>query len=111
MSEPVTYIQGSDLPDLTIEWRDRNGALIQFQSVAHTFDLKVGHPGQAADLTKSTGFTGADTAPNVTVQWATTGELNTLTPGTYQADLTATRSGDGKQRKLRFPLVVLPAIS
>lgn len=105
-----SYIQGADLPDLTFEWRDRNGTLIDF-STGHTFVLKLGTPGAAATLTKSTGITGAATVPNVTVAWATSGELNTLTPGVYTLDLIATRTSDSKQRVLRNALTVHAAQS
>jgi hypothetical protein len=111
MSKPLEWIQGADLPDLTVEWRDRLNNLVAFGSVAHTFSLKVGTPGQAAVMTKTTGITGADTAPNVTIAWAAAAELNTLTPGHYDAELTATRTSDSKQRILRFALTVLPPIS
>jgi hypothetical protein len=107
----VEYIQGADLPDFAVEWADRDGAPILFGSIAHTFELKIGRRGNPATLTKSTGITGADTSPNVTVAWSTSGELNTLAVGTYDADLIATRTSDGKQRKLRFRLVVLPAVT
>lgn len=103
--ESFTYTQGAELPDLTIEWRDSAGALINFAS-GWTFVLKVGTPGSAADLSKSTGITGASTAPNVTVAWATSGELNTLTPASYPAQLIATRTSDSKDRVLEFNLVV-----
>lgn len=109
LSAPA-YIQGSDLPDLTITWRDSTGAILQYGS-GHTFELKLGTPGSAAVITKTTGITGANTDPNVTIAWATSGELNTLTPGVYTADLTATRTSDSKQRKLRFQLPVYPAIT
>lgn len=107
----LTYIQGADLPDAAIEWRDRNKQVIAFGSVPHTFALRVGEPGQAAVMTKTTGITGADAAPNVTFAWAATQELNTLAAGTYTADLIATRTSDSRQRKLRFELVVLPAVA
>lgn len=107
---PVAYVQGSDLPDLTFEWRDRSGALIDFSS-GYTFVLKVGTPGSAADVTKSAGITGAATAPNVTVAWATAGELNALVPGVYALHLIATRTSDSKQRFLEDQLTVRPAIS
>jgi hypothetical protein len=105
-----SYIQGADLPDLTFEWRDSTGALINFSS-GYTFVLKLGTPGSAATLTKSTTITGAATSPNVTVAWATSGELNTLTPGVYTLDLIATRTSDSKQRFLRDSLTVHAAQS
>ena len=106
----VSYVQGADLPDLTFTWRDRAGALIDFSS-GYTFVLKVGTPGSAASLTKSTGITGAATDPNVTVAWATSGELNTLAPGVYSLHLVATRTSDSKQRVLEDRLTVKPAIT
>lgn len=105
------YVQGAELPSITFDWEDSNGDLIHFGSVAHTFTLKIGEPGQAALLTKTTGITGADTSPNVTIDWAASGELNTLTSGSHSGDLIATRTSDGRQRILRFVLPVLPAVS
>lgn len=104
------YIQGSDLPDLGLEWRDANGSIIDYSS-GHTFVVKVGVPGSTALITKSTGITGAATAPNVTITWATSGELNTLTPGIYDADVAATRVADSKQRFMRFQIRVDAAIA
>lgn len=93
----TSYTQGADLPDLALAWKDRNGALIDF-SVAHTYELKIGYPGSTALVTKTTGFAGAATNPNLVVQWATTNELNTLVPGNYYVQIKATRTSDGKQR-------------
>lgn len=108
--ETASYIQGADLPDLGFELRDEDGNLLQLAS-GHTFELKVGQPGSAATLMKTTGITGANTAPNVTVAWATSGELNTITPGFYYLDLTVTRTSDSKHRKFRFGLTVNDAIT
>ena len=99
------YIQGSDLPDLAISWRDRDGTLHDFSS-GWTFELKVGDPGSAAILTKTDGITGAATAPNLTIAWATSGELNNLTPGVHHCQLTATRTADSKHRRKSFQLKV-----
>jgi hypothetical protein len=104
------YIQGSDLPDLAITWKDRNDAVIDF-STGHTFSLKIGVPGSAALVTKSTGITGAATSPNVTIAWATSGELNTLATGTYTGQLKATRTLDSKERFMSFRITIKPAIS
>lgn len=105
-----SYVQGSDLPDLTFEWKDGSGNVIDFSS-GYTFVLKIGTPGAAAALSKSTGITGAATSPNVTVSWATSGELNTLATGVYTLQLIVTRSSDSKQRILEDTLTVRPAIS
>jgi hypothetical protein len=106
----VSYVQGADLPDLAFDWRDSSGALINFSS-GYTFVLKIGEPGSAASVTKSTGITGAATSPNVTVAWATSGELNTLAVGVYTVQLIATRTSDSKQRFLEDRLTIKPAIS
>lgn len=93
----VEYAQGSDLPDLGIVWRDTAGTLINFSS-GWTFEAKVGRLGQEALFVKTTGITGASTSPNVTIQWATSGELNTLASGTYTLQLAATRAIDSRTR-------------
>lgn len=105
----IEYYQGSDLPDLALTWLDRNDAVIDF-STGWTFTLKVGRPGETALITKSSNIFGAPVAPNVTVSWATTGELNTIAAGEYLALLTAIRSADGKQRTLPFTLIVAAAV-
>lgn len=104
------YTQGAELPDLAFEWEDRNGDLHDFSS-GWTFQLKVGTPGEAAVLTKSTGITGAATAPNVLIGWPTSGELNSLAPSLYHAHLVATRTSDSKQRVLPFAIRLDPAIT
>jgi hypothetical protein len=84
----VRYFANAERPTLRITWYDDADAIIDLS--ASTFSLKVGNPGSAALLTKTSGITGAATAPNVTIAW-TAGELN-LTPGTYTYQLTATTS-------------------
>lgn len=106
----ASYIQGAELPDLTIAWRDSAGNLIDFSS-GYTFVLKLGTPGAAAVLTKSTGITGAATSPNVTIAWAAAAELNTLAPAHYQAHLVATRTSDSKQRVFPFGVTVHAAVT
>jgi hypothetical protein len=59
-------------------------------SAGYTFSLKVGTPGSAALLTKTTNITGGD--GQVTVAW-TAGELAALTAGVYSLQLTATTGG------------------
>jgi hypothetical protein len=103
----TSYIQGADLPDLTINWVV-GGVLLDM--TGHTFVLRLGTPGDPAVLEKTTGITGAATSPNVTIAWATTGELNTLAAGFYQAHLVATRTSDSKQRIMPFGLTVRSAI-
>lgn len=104
------YIQGADIPDLTVTWYDQNGNLIDF-STGWTFALKIGNPGSTALVTKTTGIAGAATDPNVTVTWATSGELNTLATGTYAGHLKATRSSDSKERYMTFDITILPGMT
>lgn len=104
----VEYIQGTLLPDLTLELRDDDGNLINFSGYA--FTLRVGVPGQTRVLSKPSGITGTSTSPNVTIAW-TAGELDTITPGAYEADLIATRNSDSKVRIARFALTVRPRIA
>jgi hypothetical protein len=85
----VRYHANAERPTLRLTWYDDDDALIDFSS-GYTWSLKVGNPGSAALLTKTSGITGAATAPNVTIAW-TAGEL-ALTPGTYTYQLTATTS-------------------
>lgn len=105
----VAYVQGSDLPDLAYDWKDTKGLLIDY-STGWTFELKIGEPGVAALVTKTSGITGAATSPNITIAWNTTGELNTLPPGDYRAQLRAQRTSDNKQRYMVFFLDINPAI-
>jgi hypothetical protein len=105
----TAYVQGSDLPDLGLTWLDTNGSVIDF-SIGWTFELKIGEPGVVALVTKTSSIVGAATSPNVTIAWLTTGELNTLAPGDWRAQLKATRTADGKQRLMVFFLDVNPAI-
>ena len=104
----VSYAQGADLPDLGIDWTDQAGELIDF-STGYSFELRVGAPGESAALAKSSGITGAATAPNVTISFDDD-ELSDLEPGHYMADLIATRTADGKDRAMRFRLSVKAAV-
>lgn len=98
----MTYYIGSELPDYPVTWRDSAGAVPNFAS-GWTFTLKLGFPGRAPVLTKTTGITGAATAPNITVSWDA-GEFDDLDPGTYVLELFARQTSSGKDRG---PLVEL----
>lgn len=109
----VQYVATAERPSLDIWWFDRTSTLIDFSS-GYTFSLKIGTPGSAALLTKTTNITGAAGAgtaptgtPNVVVAWAA-GDLD-LTDGTYDAELTATTSS--LDRVLRFQITILQAIT
>lgn len=110
MITTAVYVQGADLPDLAITWNDQNDDLRDFSS-GWTFSLKVGDPGSAALFTKASGITGAATDPNVTIAWATSGELNTLATGSHTGQITATRTSDSKQLIRTFPISIKPPIT
>lgn len=105
----LQYTAGADLPDGGVEWKDRNGTIIDF-STGYTFEVRVGSAGSAATFSKTTGITGAATSPNLTIQWATSGELNTLPAGNYSVQIIATRTADSRARILNDTIQVLPAI-
>lgn len=108
MSISATYVKGSDLADLTVTWQDSDGTAIDM-STGYTFSTKVGVPGQAATFTKSTGHTGTTTG--VTLQWATSGELNDLAAGNHTIQITATRTSDSRNRIQQGTLQILDAIT
>jgi hypothetical protein len=90
---PVEYIQGAELDNLTGSYTDSDGDLYLFAS-GWTFELKIGNKGSAALLTKTTGITGADAEPNITVVWAAD-DLD-LEAGTYTLQIVANRTSDSR---------------
>lgn len=109
----ISYYKTAERPSLELWLVDDAGDLIDLSS-GYTFSLKIGEPGSAALLTKTSGITGAagagtepDGTPNVTVAW-TAGEL-ALTPGVYVAQLTATTSS--LDRVWTFPIQILDVIT
>lgn len=110
MATTLEYVLGAELGDAEITWNASDGTVIDFSS-GWTFQVKVGQVGSAASFTKTTGITGAATAPNLTVAWATSGELNSLTAGGYDLQITATRSSDSKTRICQFRLVISGAVT
>lgn len=108
--ENPSYVIGAELGDLGISWYDTNGALIDFSS-GYTFTVKVGVRGEAALFTKTTGISGAATAPNVTVAWATSGELNSLASGSYALQVAARQTSSGKDRIQQGRINILKAVT
>lgn len=98
MSPPAVYYSGAELPDLHLTWEDEAGDVIDF-AAGWTFTVKVAREGSTtAQFTKTTGITGAASAPNVVVAWATSGELSALAAGRYVVQVVARRSADSKDR-------------
>jgi hypothetical protein len=102
--KPITYTKGADLGDLALTWLADGGVVIDL--TGHTFVATIGAQGRTAVVTKSSGITGAATAPNLTIAWATTTDLNDLPTGFYTLKVTATRTSDSKQRILKLPFNV-----
>jgi len=115
---PLEYSLNDELGDAGFFWRDSpNGPLVDL-STGYTYALKIYDGTGATWFTKTTGITGAagsltatPNTPNVTIAWATTGELSTITtPGTYPLRLVATRTADSKTRTFRSQITILPLI-
>ena len=96
------YTKGAALPDYPITWLDANGDLVDLSS-GYTFELRLGDPGTSNALTKTTGITGAATAPNCTIAFDA-GELDDLDTGVIHGDVIATRTADDKPRIIRIKL-------
>lgn len=107
---PLVYYVGAEAPDAALTWLDSNRALIDFSNVGYTFEAKIGRRlGTAATVTKTTGFVGAATAPNLTITWATSGDLNSLDAGRWLMLVSATLAG--KVRRSLWQVVVAPIIT
>lgn len=96
-------------------WWFVSNALVNF-GAGYTFSLKVATISDPATtlFTKTTGFTGSAGSgtestgtPNLTVAFATTGELNDLDPGRYFLEITATKVSDSTETTLRMKLEML----
>lgn len=112
MSQQITYVQGTELPDIQVTWKDSAGVALTFTSTPHTFSFRIA---STPAFTKGTlggaqvGITRADTAPNVTIAFSA-GDLDSIVPGTYRGQLWARRTSDSKDRQpLPFDFIVEPA--
>lgn len=94
------YRKDQELPAIPVNWYDNTGTIRDF-SGGWTFTAKVCNAGtpDTIALTKTSGITGAATAPNITIDWSTT-DFSTLTAtstGTiYVVYLYARRTADSK---------------
>ena len=101
----ITYpVALGSLPDAAVTWKDSDKTVIDF-STGWTFTAKVGKAGRAATINKTTGFTGAATAPNLTIAWAAD-ELAELSAGEWVVQIEATRTSDSKKRYATIPLSI-----
>ena len=101
-----TYRAGDELPYLIYEMKDSSGNLLDLSS-GWTFTTVVTPvTSSTASFTKTTGFTGASTTPNLTVEW-TSSDLGALTAGTYRCVTTARRASDSKDRSAPEVILVI----
>lgn len=105
---PISYIQGAELPDVEITWRDSDGTVIDF-STGWTFIVRIGTTGQAAVLEKTAGITGDNTSPNLIISWSNT-ELETIPVGPYDLQVIARQTVSGKDRKFSDSLTIDPQV-
>jgi hypothetical protein len=106
----IERIAGALLPDTKLVW-EQDGNLIDF-SVSHSYSVEI-EPwagGALSFAAKTSGITGAATSPNVTIAWSS-GEIDSLTLGSYRVEITATRSSDSKPRKRQWRLEIVSQVS
>ncbi|HRD59393.1 hypothetical protein [uncultured Nocardioides sp.] len=111
----LTYYRTAERPAIKLWLLDDDGTLIDF-STGYTFEFKLGRPGAAATLTKTTGITGAagsgtetSGTPNVNVSF-TAGELDALVPKGNTTWQLRTTTG-GVDRVWQGPFKLLDVIS
>jgi hypothetical protein len=83
---PIQYTKGAEVPGIDYTWREPDGDLYDFSS-GWTFTARIGIPGQAALLQKTSGFVGAATAPNLRLTGFTAAELDAIPAGSYHLDV------------------------
>lgn len=109
------YVLGQELAYWWAAIVYNNGSVLVVDedfSTGWTFQVKVAPAGTynsaVGGFTKTTGIVGG--TGGVTVQWATSGELNSLTAGLYDVELRA-RNAANADLMVRDRLQVLPAIA
>lgn len=113
MTAGTIYFRTAERPDIKLWILDDDGTLINF--TGYTFTFKIGRPGGAALVTKTSGITGAagsgtesSGTPNVTIQF-TAGETDAMPAKKTTAQLRATIAG--VDRVWQWPFQVLEVIS
>ena len=100
----MQYIKGAALPNFQDTWTDADDVAIDFAS-GYTFTGKLYDPSNdVVWFTKTSGITGAASAPNIAVAWDAT-ELN-IDAGDYVFYVTATRTSDSKKYKTAYGLTI-----
>jgi len=85
VNEIVYITKGCELPDRGVTWYQEDGVTLYNFSAGWTFAVRIGTPGQPALVTPSA--TGAATAPNIIITFAT-GALDNISPGAYHLEVT-----------------------
>lgn len=103
------YIEGSSLPDLWVSWRDATGKLLPFASQPHTFEMRIANRRTPSVLafTKTVGFQGFNSDPNLDIGWVPGSDLSTLAPGLYDGVIIGTRQADNRPRQMEFTLRIV----
>lgn len=97
MPADVTLYADQQLPATAISWLDPDGNPLPL-AAGHTFHVELVDDTGTIAFSKSTGVTGANTAPNATIAWAD-GDLDGLA-GLYRLRLVAV-DGTGARRVFR----------
>ncbi len=110
MTESISTIEFvidhvASLPSLKLDWYDEAGVLCALQSQAYAFTAQYLKQDGSLYASKSTGFTAADTAPNLTLAW-TVGEFTNFPVGAYTLKIIATRASDNRVRVAILPFVI-----
>lgn len=104
------YDQDTELPGIPFHWLDNEDQVIPF-AAGWTFKCYI-CTYQTVDtvaMLDNSGFEGADTLPNLVANWNLNqfaALVGSATGIPYSAKLRATRTSDGKRRKLDFTLWV-----
>lgn len=91
----LTITNGAELPTRTLTWKSADGAVIQFGTDPHDFEL---HINTDPAITKSTGIVGSNNTPNVLMTWID-GETDDYPVGQWSAQLWAKRRSDSLDRE------------
>lgn len=116
MSNRLAYHLTAEDPDAKLWLEDADGTLLDLSS-GYTFTLRIGRPGSAALVEKTSGMTGAAGSgveptgtPNMTITWDA-GELAALTASrAYVWQLTGRRTGS-RDRVWEGTFAALPVIT
>ncbi len=108
----------AERPSIKLWLQDDDGSLINF-STGYTFEFKIGKPGSAAVVTKTTGITGAagsgnetSGTPNLTIAFAA-GDLDALVPGAFgtKGQIKATQTAGTLDRIFSFDIEIRDVVT